>query len=109
MEYLYRIPAAVLLTLAVLAAIALAGAGQAYVHRRFSRNDFVVHNEVGGIIITVVGTIYAVVLGFLTVVAWQHFTEARDLVVLESDADIDAWHTAAALRRPSPRKCAPTC
>jgi hypothetical protein len=54
----------------------------------------VAHNEVGGVIIAVTGTLYAVILGFLTVVVWQHFLEARELVVVESGADIDAWHTA---------------
>jgi hypothetical protein len=57
----------------------------------------VAHNEVGGILIAVTGTPYAVVLGFLTVVVWQHFLEARELVVLESGADIDPWHTAVGL------------
>jgi hypothetical protein len=28
---------------------------------------------------------------------WQHFLEARQLVVMESDADIDVWHTAVGL------------
>ncbi|MBV8362850.1 MAG: DUF4239 domain-containing protein [Deltaproteobacteria bacterium] len=97
MGILYSIPAALLLLFAVITAIAAAGGGQIYVHHRFSSQDFVAHNEVGGIIIAVAGTLYAVILGFLTVVAWQHFLEARDVVVLESDADIDAWHTAVGL------------
>jgi hypothetical protein len=42
--------------------------------------------------------VYAVILAFLTVVVWQHFSEARELVVLESGADIDAWHTAVGLQ-----------
>jgi len=94
---LYGLPAALLLALAVAISVTIAGVGQIYVHRRFSSQDFVAHNEVGGIIIAVVGTLYAVVLGFLTIVAWQHFLEARQLVVLESGADIDAWHTAVGL------------
>jgi hypothetical protein len=94
---LYSIPAAVLLLFAVLIAIVIAGSGQTWVHHRFSRQDFVAHNEVGGIIITVTGTLYAVILSFLTIVVWQHFVEARNLVVLESAADIDAWHTAVGL------------
>ena len=97
MDLLYRIPAALLLVIVIAAAIALAGFGQMWVHRRFRDRDFVGHNEVGGIIIAVSGTIYAVILGFLTVVAWEHFQEARNLVVLESDADIDAWHSAVGL------------
>jgi hypothetical protein len=94
---LYSLPAALLLVAAVVIAIAVFGGGQIYVHRRFSSQDFVAHNEVGGIIIAVTGTLYAVVLGFLTVVVWQHFLEARELVVLESGADVDAWHTAVGL------------
>lgn len=94
---LYSVPAALLLCIAVLAAIAVFGGGQIYVHARFSSQDFVAHNEVGGIIIAVTGTLYAVVLGFLTVVVWQHFLEARELVVLEAGADVDAWHTAVGL------------
>jgi len=97
MTLLYSISAALLLLLAVMIAIVAAGGGQIYVHHHFSSQDFVAHNEVGGIIIAVVGTLYAVVLGFLTIVAWQHFLEARDITVAESDADIDAWHTAVGL------------
>ena len=96
-DLIYNVPAVVLLVVAVATAIILAGSGQTYVHRRFSSQDFVAHNEVGGIIIAVAGTLYAVILGFLTVVVWQHFLEARELVVLESGADVDAWHTAVGL------------
>ena len=99
-DFLYSIPAAALLLSAVVTTVLLAGAGQTYVHHRFRSQDFVAHNEVGGIIIAVAGTLYAVILGFLTVVVWQHFHEARQLVVLEADADIDAWHTAVGLPNP---------
>ena len=64
----------------------VAGVGQAIVHRRFNRQDFISHNEVGGIMMAVSGTLYAVVLGFLTVVVWEHYLEARQLVVTESDS-----------------------
>lgn len=97
MDFLYAIPAAILLIVAVAAAVALSSAGQTFVHQRFGNRDFVGHNEVGGIIITVSGAIYAVVLGFLTIEAWERVQEARELTALESDADIDAWHTAVGL------------
>ena len=100
MTFLYGIPAPALLLLSLVIAVATAGAAQIYVHRRFRSQDFIAHNEVGGIVISVAGTMYAVILGFLTVVAWQHFQEARDIVVLESAADIDAWHTAVGLPAP---------
>jgi uncharacterized membrane protein YfcA len=97
MSFLYSIPPVVLLLSAILLALVFAAGGQLYVHRRFREHDFAPHNEVGGFIIAVVGTLYAVLLGFLTVTAWQHFSEARDLVALESASAADAWHTALGL------------
>ncbi len=64
MALLYSSPSAILLLVAMAIAVAAAVGGQIYVHRRFSEQDFVQHNEVGGFIIAVVGTLYAVVLGF---------------------------------------------
>jgi hypothetical protein len=96
-DFFYRVPAIILLPLAILAAVALACAGQNFVHRRFRGEDFVRHNEVGGIIITVSGAIYAVILGFLTIEAWDHQMEARQLTMQEANADIDAWYSAVGL------------
>ena len=97
MDLFYRIPAALFLLVALLATTAIVGAGQLYVQRHIKGHDVLAHNEVGGIIIAVSGSIYAVILGFLTVVAWEHFQEARELVVQEAGADINAWHTAVGL------------
>lgn len=97
MELLYSIPAALLLLIAIVLAVAIALFAQRFIHRRFRSADFVTHNEVGGVIIGVSASLYAVLLGFLTVVAWEHFQEAREIVVLEADANIDAWHTAVGL------------
>jgi len=87
----------VFLIIALVLAIALAAGGQLLVHRKFNPADFVHHNEVGGFIIAVVGTLYAVVLGFLTIVSWQHFADTREQVVRESAAAADVWHTAVGL------------
>lgn len=97
MTFLYSIPSGVLLLIALAIGVAFAAGGQILVHRRFGGESFVQHNEVGGFIIAVVGTLYAVVLGFLTVIVWQHFADARDLVALESAAAADAWHTSIGL------------
>jgi hypothetical protein len=97
MAFLTAIPSVVFLATALALAIGLVCLGQRYVHRRVRKESFIEHNEVGGIIIVVAGTLYAVVLGFFTVIAWQHYQEAREIVVAESNADIDAWHTAAGL------------
>ena len=97
MNLVSSIPALILLALALIVGVGFACLGQLVVHRRFRKSSFIEHNEVGGIIFAVAGTLYAVVIGFLTVVAWQHFEEARAIVVMESGADIDAWHSAVAL------------
>jgi hypothetical protein len=97
LTFLYNIPSWLVLAGAIAVSLVLANGGQLYVHRRFRHEDFVPHNEVGGFIITVVGALYSVLLGFLTVIVWQHFSDARQLVALESAAATDAWHTAVAL------------
>lgn len=100
MNVVYSIPAIVVLFGVLATVLAFAGAGQVYVHRRFATRDFIAHNEVGGIIIAVSGTLYAVILGFLTVVVWQHFVEAGQIAVQESDAVINVWHTSVGLTPP---------
>ena len=100
--------AVVLLVGALLLAVAAACAGQTYVHRRFRDVDFVAHNEVGGVMMTAVGTLYAVLLGFLTVVAWQHFAETQRDVTLEAAAGTDAWHAGVVFLRWNEAGCATT-
>jgi len=97
MDFLYSIPASLFLPMVLVLAIAIACGGQVSVHRHFGGRNFIAHNEVGGIIIAVAGAIYAVILGFLTVEAWERSQEARQLAVFESNADIDAWHAAVGL------------
>ena len=91
--------AVMLLVWATTVSVAAACAGQWYVHRRFAGFDFVQHNEVGGFIVAVVGALYGVLLGFMTVIAWQHFSEARQIVGAESAAATDAWHTSLGMPR----------
>jgi hypothetical protein len=86
-----------LLSIALAIAVTFACSGQALLHDRFPEEAFVGHNEVGGFIIAVAGTLYAVILGFITVIAWQHFADARELVALESAAATDVWHVSIGL------------
>lgn len=97
MDFLYQIPAALLLFVVLALAVAGALGVQVFIHRHFDGASFVAHNQIGGVIITVVAALYAVLLGFMTVVAWEHFEDSRGVVVMESDATIDAWHMAVGL------------
>lgn len=96
-ESFLRMNAIWLLLWATTTAVALACSGQWYVHRRFNHLEFVRHNEVGGFIVSIVGALYAVLLGFMTVIAWQHFADSSQLVAQESAASTDAWHTSGGL------------
>ena len=96
-DFFIALPAPLVLIVAATLAAAFACTGQWLVHRHFPEDEFVRHNEVGGVIIAIAGTLYAVVLGFLTVAAWEHFTEARHYVGTESAAAADAWHMAVGL------------
>ena len=89
--------AVVLLVWVATTAVTLACIAQWYLHRHFGEVKFVRHNEVGGFIVAVVGTLYAVLLGFLTVIAWQHYADSAQLVAEESSAAADAWHTSVGL------------
>jgi hypothetical protein len=97
MNLIFSIPAVVLLVCTLLLSIGLVCFGQTMVHRHIRRVSLIEHNEVGGIIFVVAGTLYAVLLGFFTVIAWQHYQDARSIVIMESNADIDAWHSAVGL------------
>lgn len=97
---LYRLPSIALLTVAVIVAVAVSVLGQRALHRRFRSIDFEAHNQVGGVIVTIAGTLYAVVLGFITVVVWQQYQGAEDRLSLETAAVSDAWHTAVGYPQP---------
>jgi len=101
-EALVRMNAVWLLFWATTTAVTLACMGQWYLHRRFREINFVRHNEVGGFIVAVVGALYGVLLGFMTVIAWQHYADCAQLVSEESSAAADAWHTSVGLP-PAPR------
>jgi len=95
--FLYSLPPLVLLVGAIAVSVLFACGGQILVHRRFPSVDFVRHNEVGGFIIAIVGTLYAVLLGFLTTVVWQHFTQEQAGASQEASAAADVWHTSVGL------------
>lgn len=97
MAFLYALPPFVFLALALTVVVGLACAGQWYVHARFREREFVPSNDVAGFIIAVVGTLYAVVLGFITVIVWQHYDETRLLAARESASVGDVWHDTVGL------------
>jgi len=60
----------------VIIVASLAAGAHVLVQRRFSYESLRTHNDIAGFNFSVVGVIYAVVLGFIVVVAWQKYDDA---------------------------------
>jgi hypothetical protein len=96
----YAVPGWLGLALITLLCVGLACGGHVIVHRTFRSVDFIEHNEVAGFIVAVVGVLYAVLLGFLTVVVWEHYAESDERAQSEVDAATDIWRFARLLPAP---------
>lgn len=62
----------------VFAVAATAVGGLLIARRRVSHLALAKHNDVGGVVFSIVGTIYAVVLAFVVVVVWEALGEADE-------------------------------
>jgi hypothetical protein len=97
MQALYSLPISVVLVVMLVVAVGVACGGQLLLHRANRGDSFVEHNDVAGFIIAVIGMMYAVVLGFITVICWQSFDTTNERVWLEAASVVDAWHDAVGL------------
>ncbi|BDE06210.1 hypothetical protein WPS_14860 [Vulcanimicrobium alpinum] len=100
MTALYGVLAWLLLIVACTLAAAIAVGGLTLVHARFRGIDFVQHNEVGGFIIAVVGTLYAVLVAFVVAIVWQQFEGSESRAGVEAADAATVWHAAAGLPEP---------
>jgi hypothetical protein len=100
MALVYAMPGWLGLILITLFCVGVACGGHVLVHRSFSSTNFIEHNEVAGFIIAVVGVLYAVLLGFLTVVVWEHYAQSEDRAQAETDAATDIWRFGRLLSAP---------
>lgn len=87
------LPAIAVLAVALVTAVGIALGLQVLVRRIFGEAE-VAHNEIAGFMLGVVGTLYAVVLAFVTVVVWQQYDGTSERVALETSAVGDVWHSA---------------
>jgi len=95
MQNVTSLPLAAGAVLFIGAIVALAMLGAVLVHRLVRHDVLVVHNEIAGFILAVIGVVYAVLLAFLAIGVWERFEgaeqrtyeEANQLSVLYRRAD----------------------
>lgn len=80
--------------------VTLAVTGMILVRRRVSLSDLISHHDVADPLLSVIGTFYAVLLGFLVVDATNKFQVARSTVEAEANSVADVFMLAAALPDP---------
>ncbi len=82
----WQIDSPIMGLLVVVAANAVAIAGLLATRRMLRRLDMISHHEVGGFMLTVVGTIYAVILGLIVIDSLAKFQLARQTTEREANA-----------------------
>jgi hypothetical protein len=94
---LYWLPSWLVLVLGVGLAVALSCGGQLLVHRFVADANFLDDNDLNGYISGTIVTLFAVLIGFVTVVVWQQYDSMRDRVAAEASDVAGVWHDAVGL------------
>lgn len=95
----------VILTLGV----ALSIAGLIWVRQKVHIDQLMENHEVGGYMLSVVGTMYAVLLGLVVVDAMSRFQEARSIVEAEANSLADVFVLAQRYPEPKQKKIEKLC
>lgn len=66
--------------LLIVVAILVAAAGLVAVRRRVPLQELRANHEVGGIVLGVIAHIYAILLAFVVVVVWGHYSDASSII-----------------------------
>ncbi|HEY9773124.1 MAG TPA: DUF4239 domain-containing protein [Planktothrix sp.] len=85
------------LILMIAAAVSFAIAGALTVRRLVSHDTLVNHHDVAGYMMSIIGTLYAVVLGLIVVNSLNTFQTARSTVEQEANSLSDIFHLAAGM------------
>jgi hypothetical protein len=98
---LSNLPTVLLGLLIVLVPTGLALLGLTVVRRRVAWETLAENNEQGGVLFSVVGTIYSIFLAFLVVVAWDSLGDAEQSVAEEGATVLSLHRDFGALPEPS--------
>ena len=98
---LLQIPTGWLACATTLVTVIVACSLHAIVQRVVKHEKLSPHNAVTGVVLTVIGTLYAVILGFVVVVVWQGYTTASDVVSSEANALAKVYRLARGVPEPA--------
>jgi hypothetical protein len=84
----------------VLCSCAIACGLLAFVRSRLGRNETITHNDVAGPVLTIIGTLLAVMMSFMVVGVWQEYDNAAQTAQQEASALSDLHHLASAYPQP---------
>lgn len=84
----------------IVPSVVLSGLGLWAVDRWFPHDIRQKNNEVADPFLSVLGTVYGILLAFVVVVVWQRFETARDIVEKEGNAAASLFHEARAFSEP---------
>jgi len=104
MLWFYALPVWAVELVAMACAAGLAVGGHALVQRRIPYARLAKHNDVAGFLFSVVGVLYAIVLGFVVVVVWQKYDASVATALSEESALSDMYRLAAAYPPPVERR-----
>jgi hypothetical protein len=98
--WIYSLPAWLFMAASVIGACALACGLLAFMRARITRNEAITHNDVAGPILTIIGTVLAVMMSFMVVGVWQEYDNAAQTAQSEASALSDLHHLADAYPEP---------
>lgn len=101
MTWVYNYPEWLLFTMVVIGMGLAAALGLILFRKIVPQSDDVSHNDVAGPIVSMVGTILAVILSFMLVSVWQQYDQAGGTVVQEASAVADLYHAAGNFPEPT--------
>jgi len=101
LDFLYSVPATIGAALIVGGIVLLSVAGLLVVHRIVPHALRRSHNDVAGVMIAVVGVVYAVLLAFVAVAVWQDYNTADAIVHREASLAGDIHQDALNMKAPA--------
>jgi hypothetical protein len=99
----YEVPAFGLLFGAMALAAAVACGAHLLVRRRFRTVKFSDNNAVGGIVLGVVGGLFAIMLAFVVGIVWREYDDSSQRVAGEVAAATNVWYAASGFPQPQRR------